>query len=65
MTADQPSEVLDVGERCVHCDRNTGPGSTLWVDRIPADGYLHFDADTGLRDGWACRECQEESEDDD
>lgn len=50
---------IKVGDRCVYCDRDTSFGSGLFVNRVPADGYLHGDqeAHPQLRDGYACVEC--------
>jgi hypothetical protein len=58
---------LDIGDKCTHCGRDTGAGSGLWVDRIPA----HTDASSAefwledwervdYLDGYLCRECLEE-----
>ena len=51
---------IDIGNRCVYCDRDTSPGSGRFINRIPADGYLHGDmeAHPQLRDGYMCYDCQ-------
>jgi hypothetical protein len=53
-------EVINIGDRCVSCDQDTSFGSGLFVNRIPADGYLdgNMDANPTLRRGWMCAECQ-------
>ena len=59
--------VLDIGDKCTHCGRDTGIGSGLWVDRIPAnvDSSSCQDWLEGWEivhnvDGYLCRECLEE-----
>jgi len=42
--------MIDVGNLCVYCDRDTYWGSGRFVNRIPADD--------GERIGWMCAECQ-------
>ena len=51
---------INIGNRCVCCDRDTSPGTGLFVNRIPADGYLDGDMEEHpqLRDGYLCPECQ-------
>lgn len=44
--------VKDVGDLCTHCHRDTGWGSSLFVDRIPST--------TESEEGYLCRECLEE-----
>lgn len=58
-------EDINIGSRCVACDKSTAPGSGKFVNRIPAD------ADWELRDsrgnvvyaegvrriGYMCEEC--------
>ena len=44
--------VKDIGDLCVHCHSDTGMGSGLWVDRIPAT--------TESETGYVCRECLED-----
>ena len=41
--------MIDVGNNCIHCGRDTSFGSGLFVNRIPADD--------GEKDGYACPEC--------
>lgn len=59
--------VLDIGDKCTHCGRDTSAGSGLWVDRIPS----HSDSEQASEwlqgweivqyvDGYLCRECLEE-----
>ena len=40
---------------CIYCDRDTAPGTGLFVNRIPADRDLD---DGTTREGWMCPECQ-------
>ena len=56
---------MDIGNRCVHCGKDTSFGSGRFVNRIPADadyeatdkdGKVIF-ADGKYRDGYACAEC--------
>jgi hypothetical protein len=50
----------DIGADCVHCGRDTSPGSGLYVNRIPADTY---DEDAGeYVAGFMCPECLAEAE---
>lgn len=53
-------DTIDIGERCVYCDRDTSYGSGLYVNRIPADGYFDGDMEEHpqLRVGFMCSECQ-------
>lgn len=47
---------------CVHCGRDTGAGSGLWVDRIPVyDDYIvNKDCDRSFPNGNSiCRECED------
>ena len=59
---------MDIGNRCVHCGRDTSFGSGRFVNRIPADadyeavdkdGKIIF-ADGEYRDGYGCFECYED-----
>jgi hypothetical protein len=59
--------VLDIGDKCTHCGRETGAGSSLWVDRIPAftDSeqaceWLEDWERVDSLDGYLCRECLED-----
>ena len=62
------SLVIDIGDRCTHCGRDTafGSGELLFVNRIPsgADGRLilaggdDVTIDVDLN-GWMCAECQQ------
>ena len=57
--------MTDIGNRCVHCGRDTCFGSGLFVNRIPADATCEaLDSDGKIifkegeyRDGYACPEC--------
>lgn len=57
--------MTDIGNRCVHCGRDTSFGSGLFVNRIPADSTCEaLDKDGKIifkegeyRDGYACPEC--------
>lgn len=58
---------LDIGDKCTHCGRDTGQGSGLWVDRIPAytdaesaEFWLEDWERVDYLDGYLCRECLEE-----
>ena len=42
--------VIDVGDHCIDCDRDTSFRSGLFVNRIPADD--------GEKDGYLCPDCQ-------
>jgi hypothetical protein len=60
------SVALDIGEKCTHCGRDTGAGSGLWVDRIPAftdsenaSEWLEDWERIDYLDGYLCRECLE------
>lgn len=59
--------VLDIGDQCTHCGRDTAPGSSLWVDRIPAhvdssscEDWLQGWEIVQYVDGYLCRECLED-----
>lgn len=63
------SVVLDIGDRCTHCGRDTSAGSSLWVDRIPAftdsesaSEWLEDWERVDSLDGYLCRECLGEEE---
>ena len=56
---------MDIGNNCVHCNKDTSFGTGKFVNRIPADadyeaedteGNIIF-ADGEYRDGYACEEC--------
>ena len=49
--------MIDAGNLCIYCDRDTYWGSGRFVNRIPADD--------GERDGWMCEECQHGDDEDD
>lgn len=58
---------LDIGDKCTHCGRGTSPGSSLWVDRIPAcvdassaEFWLEDWERVDCLDGYLCRECLED-----
>ena len=60
--------VIDIGDRCTHCGRDTafGSGELLFVNRIPsgADGRLILDGGNDVEigvdlNGWMCVECQQ------
>lgn len=58
---------LDIGDLCTHCGRDTSPGSSLWVDRIPAyvdaenaEFWLEDWERVDYLDGYLCRECLED-----
>ena len=44
------SEIVDIGDLCTHCHRDTSFGSGLFVNRIPSM--------TEDEDGYLCPECQ-------
>ena len=59
---------MDIGNNCVHCNKDTSFGTGKFVNRIPADadyeaedeeGNIIFDADE-YREGYACEECYSE-----
>jgi hypothetical protein len=59
--------VLDIGDKCTHCGRDTAGGSGLWVDRIPAyadsvsaESWLDGYEKVQYIEGYLCRECLEE-----
>jgi len=61
---------MDIGNRCVHCGRDTSFGSGRFVNRIPADAsYEVVDKDGKIifeegeyRDGYGCVECYEDED---
>ena len=58
---------MDIGNNCVHCNKDTSFGSGRFVNRIPADADYQAEDDKGsiifaegeYRDGYACESCQE------
>lgn len=44
------SEIVDIGDLCTHCHRDTSFGSGLFVNRIPSG--------TETEDGYMCPDCQ-------
>ena len=59
--------VCDIGDKCVYCGRETGMGTGLWIDRIPANvdsstcqEWLQGWEIVQYVDGYLCRECLEE-----
>ena len=63
-------ELMDIGNNCVHCNKDTSFGTGKFVNRIPADadyeaedkeGNIIF-ADGEYRDGYACEECYSEED---
>jgi hypothetical protein len=63
-TTDTP-KVLDIGNRCVECGEDTGPGSGRFVNRIGADSEWTTNAGVTIYvDGWMCAECEWGDEDD-
>lgn len=57
---------LDIGDRCTHCGRDTGMGSGLWIDRIPAfvdassaEFWLEDWERVDCLEGYLCRKCLE------
>lgn len=59
--------VLNIGDKCTHCGRDTAPGSDLWVDRVPAfvdasscEDWLEGWEIVHNVDGYLCRECLED-----
>ena len=51
-------QVLDIGNQCVHCRKDTSFGSGRWVDRYPAE-IVDEDNDIIL-DGYCCNVCEQE-----
>lgn len=43
-------DLIDIGDNCIECGRDTSFGSGLFVNRIPADD--------GRSTGYLCPECQ-------
>ena len=59
---------MDIGNNCVHCNKDTSFGTGKFVNRIPADAdyeaedeewNIIFDADE-YREGYSCEECYSE-----
>lgn len=56
---------IDIGNRCVACDKSTAPGSGKFVNRIPADADWELKNEDGKiifkegtrRVGYMCEEC--------
>jgi len=42
-------ELIDIGDHCTHCGRDTSPGTGLFVNRIPSD--------TETERGYLCPDC--------
>lgn len=51
-----PAGAVDIGPRCTHCGRDTGPGSGLFVNRIPSGWSTGADAPMVI--GYQCADCQ-------
>ena len=57
---------MDIGNNCVHCNKDTSFGSGLFVNRIPADADCEIEnnegniifADGQYRDGYMCADCR-------
>jgi hypothetical protein len=57
----RPDGVVDIGQHCTHCGEDTGPGSGLFVNRVPsgADSYNAEGEPEGPEiDGYMCADCQ-------
>jgi len=55
-------KTIDLGDGCVHCKRDTGFGTGLFVNRVPADHQE--DADSPMYKGYICPDCLELDNDD-
>jgi len=61
-------EDIDIGSRCVACDKSTAPGSGKFVNRIPADADWELKDSRGIvvfaegvrRIGYMCEECYDD-----
>ena len=53
------TEVIDIGNLCVHCRQDTSFGSGKFVNRYPVFGLENID--TGQEeDGYCCDECEQQ-----
>ena len=52
------SKVIDIGDLCVHCRRDTSFGSGRFVNRYPVFGFLNLITDVE-EDGYCCDECEQ------
>ena len=51
------SEVIDIGNLCVHCRKDTSFGSGRFVNRYPVFGLENEDGQE--EDGYCCDECEQ------
>ena len=52
------NEVIEIGNRCVHCRRDTSLGSGNFVNRYPVFG-LYNEELKREEDGYCCDECEQ------
>ena len=53
------TEVIDIGNLCVHCRKDTSFGSGRFVNRYPVFGLENID--TGQEeDGYCCDKCEQQ-----
>ena len=52
------SEVIDIGNLCVHCRQDTSFGSGRFVNRYPVYGLENQDGQK--EDGYCCNECEQQ-----
>ena len=53
------NEVIDIGDRCVHCRRDTSFGSGKFINRYPVFG-LYNEELKREEDGYCCADCEQE-----
>lgn len=53
------NEVIDIGNMCVHCRRDTSFGSGRFVNRYPVFG-LYNEELKREEDGYCCADCEQE-----
>lgn len=51
-------EVLDIGNECVHCRKDTSFGSGRFVNRYPAQ--IDDEVNNVVLDGYCCDVCEQE-----
>lgn len=52
------SELIDIGNLCVHCRQDTSFGSGRFVNRYPVFGFENIDTEQE-EDGYCCDECEQ------
>ena len=53
------NEVIDIGNMCVHCRRDTSFGSGKFINRYPVFG-LYNEELKREEDGYCCDDCEQE-----